>query len=78
MQVKMPTGRVVLNPFAEPAQEKNVAVASDGREVAIAAVDNTTEGVCPKCRATMSTAFIPAGQVYYCGTCRVATPISEE
>lgn len=77
-EIKMSTGRSVLNPLAQAQPAAEQAVAGNDKQVAIAAVDNSTDGVCPKCRATMATAFIPLGQVYYCSTCRVTTPIPEE
>lgn len=78
MKVKMPTGRVVTNLLADTLPERNVIMAADGQEVAIAAVDNSSDGICPKCRSTMGTAIIPQSQVYYCTSCRVTTPIAEE
>ena len=77
MKVKMTTGREVYNPHAQQQPEQHAAVANGDAEIAVAAVDNTTEGQCPKCRKSMGTAMIPAGQVYYCPTCRVSTPISD-
>lgn len=76
MKVKMKTGRELFNPHAQQAVVEQ-AVANGDAEIAVAAVDNTTEGQCPKCRKAMGTALIPAGQVYYCPTCRVSTPISD-
>ena len=78
MKVKMPTGRVVTNLLADTLPERNVITAADGQEVAIAAVDKSSDGICPKCRSTMGTAIIPQSQVYYCTSCRVTTPIAEE
>lgn len=77
-EIKMSTGRSVLNPLAQAQPETEQAVASSDKQLAIAAVDNSVDGVCPKCRATMGIAIIPLGQVYYCSTCRVTTPIPEE
>lgn len=78
MKVKMTTGREVYNPHAEvQAPVQHTAVANGNAEIAVAAVDNTSEGNCPKCRKAMGTAMITAGQVYYCPTCRVSTPISD-
>lgn len=77
-EIKMPTGRVVFNPLAKAQPAVEQATAADGKQEAVAAVDNSVDGVCPKCRATMGTAIIPLGQVYYCSTCRVTTPIPEE
>lgn len=77
MKVKMKTGREVFNPHAEQPAVQQATAANGDKQVAVAAVDNTTEGRCPKCLKTMGTAIIPAGQVYYCPTCRVSTPISD-
>lgn len=77
-EIKMSTGRTVINPLLAPQPKAEEATASDGKQEAVAAVDNSVDGVCPKCRATMGTAIIPLGQVYYCSTCRVTTPIPEE
>lgn len=76
--VKMPSGRDVINLFADvaPAQQEATAAATEA-QVATAAVSNTTEGVCPKCSRSMGFAMIPTGQVYYCTTCRVSTPMQE-
>lgn len=77
MKVKMSTGREVINLFAEPAKVEATAATDVGHELAIAAVNNSEEGVCPKCNRSMGFAIIPAGQVYYCATCRVSTPMME-
>ena len=54
------------------------ATASTERPVeAAASVDNSVEGICPKCRATMGFARISVGNVYYCGKCRVTAPTAE-
>lgn len=74
MKVKMSTGREVVNLFAETAQVEATAAADN---VATAAVNNTEEGVCPKCSRTMGIGIIPLGQVYYCTQCRVSTPMME-
>lgn len=76
MQIVMKSGRKVTNPYAKDVKFESVATA-DGQEVAIAGVDNAREGICPKCRGAMGTAYIPQGQVYYCEDCRVTTPIPE-
>ncbi len=75
--VPMSTGRSVVR-LTHDMPERQTVTASDGKEVAVAAVDNEREGICPKCRGTMGTGTIPLGQVYYCSTCRVTTPIPEE
>ena len=77
MNIKMPTGRTVRNLFAEELSEQ-VTVQSSTGEIAVASVDNSSEGICPKCRRTMGIGIIPLGQVYYCEPCRVSTPIPEE
>lgn len=77
MNIKMPTGRNVVNPFAVDTKPQQAVACADGQEIAVASVDNSNEGVCPKCRSSMGTAIIPQGQVYYCSTCRVSTPIPE-
>ncbi|MNQ71189.1 hypothetical protein D3C85_858510 [compost metagenome] len=74
MNIKMSTGREVVNLFAEPAKVEATAAADN---MATAAVNNTEEGVCPKCSRTMGIAIIPLGQVYYCTPCRVSTPMME-
>lgn len=76
MKVKMSTGREVVNIFAEPAKVESTA-SDKGQELAIAAVNNSEEGICPKCNRSMGFGIIPAGQVYYCATCRVSTPMME-
>lgn len=76
MKVKMSTGREVMNVFAD-APVQHEATASAEKNEAVAAVVNEVEGVCPKCTRSMSFAIIPTGQVYYCATCRVTTPMQE-
>jgi hypothetical protein len=78
MNIKMPSGRTVVNPFAQDEKPQQVVASADGKEVAVASVDNSNEGVCPKCRGSMGTGIIPQGQVYYCTGCRVTTPIPED
>jgi len=77
MKVKMSTGREVINIFAEPAKVESTAAVDKGHELATAAVNNSEEGVCPKCSRSMGFGIIPQGQVYYCATCRVSTPMME-
>lgn len=77
MNVTMPTGRKVLNVFAEPAKQEATASDTSVPNVATAAVTNVTEGICPKCSRSMGFAVIPTGQVYYCTQCRVTTPMQE-
>lgn len=77
MKIKMSTGREVINLFADaPAPEKVEATAA-ATELATAAVNNSEEGICPKCSRSMGFGIIPQGQVYYCANCRVSTPMME-
>ena len=64
--------RKILNLF-----DMEAIASSDRPNAAEAAVDNSVEGVCPKCKATMGFARIITGNVYYCGKCRVSAPIAE-
>lgn len=76
MKEVMKSGRTVINLFAEP-ETLVEATASDGKVESVAAVNNTEEGVCPKCSRSMGFGIIPTGQVYYCAPCRVTTPMME-
>lgn len=40
-------------------------------------VNNECEGVCPKCSVPMQLASTPVGDMHWCNSCRVATPIAE-
>lgn len=77
MKVQMKSGRTVVNLFAEPEAAAIEATASDATLLATAAVNNTEDGICPKCSRSMGFALIPVGQVYYCAPCRVTTPMME-
>jgi hypothetical protein len=76
MKIKMSTGREVINLLADSAPQKVEATAT-ASELATAAVNNSEEGICPKCSRSMGFGIIPLGQVYYCGHCRVSTPMME-
>ncbi len=69
---EMPSGQKVLNPFAD---DKNKAEASSLESTA-GAMDNSTEGECPKCKGQMGTAVAAKSEtVYFCSKCRVSSPI---
>lgn len=65
--------RHIINPFNDQSER----VQATARTEAVAAVDNSTDGVCPKCRKQMGFASIAVGRVFYCSGCRVALPIAE-
>lgn len=66
--------REIIDLFATPVL---VAAASASQIESVSSVDNSQEGVCPKCAAPMGTGIIPLGVTYYCAGCRVATPVPE-
>lgn len=70
MNIKLNTGRELKNVWDN---ETRVAATASAEPSVI----NETEGVCPKCMKAMGMARIPYHHVYYCSTCRVATPMSE-
>lgn len=65
-----------VNIFDVIEANDGVATAS-GRSIG-KGVDNSKEGICPKCNVPQGTARITTGTVYYCTRCRVCTPIATE
>jgi hypothetical protein len=67
----------VLNPLY--AKKDQQAVATTEKNVAMARIENTKAGVCPKCMCEMSTSQLGASmgnqKVYFCHTCRVCEPV---
>ncbi len=66
--------RRIINPLASPQVNESD---TERMTAEAASVDNSVEGVCPKCATPMGTAIIHVGTVYYCSRCRVAAPIPE-
>jgi hypothetical protein len=74
----------VLNPLYETSI-RNSFVSSDsstngsGKNIATARIDNALPGVCPKCQTAMATSQLGQSmgnqRVFFCNTCRVASPI---
>lgn len=54
------------------------STASSDLESSSRAMDNDTHGKCPKCKTSMSLARLPKEEVFYCGRCRVSSPIPVE
>jgi hypothetical protein len=66
----------ILNPlYAKPKGEGNKPT----KHVAMARIENTRAGVCPKCMTEMSKSQLGQSMgnqtVFFCTTCRVAEPL---
>lgn len=73
-KVVLNSGKTVINPFAD---EKNMESTSSMQAEA-SAMDNSTEGQCPKCKGSMGTALAAANEtVYFCTSCRVSSPLAQ-
>lgn len=60
------SGKQLVDPFEE------TFVSESG------AMDNSKEGVCPKCKSQMGTGIAASDEiVWYCTTCRVSAPVSK-
>lgn len=70
----------VLNPFDMIGKQKISSVSSDLKSES--SVDNSTPGICPKCRGAMTVAVadtqkLKSESVYWCASCTVVTPMPE-
>lgn len=72
----------IRNLFNEEKQpevtEAEVESAASDFEAEAGAFDYTDPTKCPKCSATMGSAFAQQESVLYCGNCRVTSPMPED
>ena len=69
----------ILNPLYARPNGDGSPNALTSKKQTTARIENTREGICPKCQQTMGKSKLGQSmgnqEVYFCGTCRVAEPI---
>lgn len=74
--------REIFNPLKELMREhESISSSADGAApmTSTSSVQNMRVGYCPKCKEEMGRAIIANDDtVFYCGSCRVSTPLPDE
>lgn len=74
--VKMSTGREVVDPFASESGEQLESTSALGGTTRVdRVVDNNSYGNCPKCSRAMPVVKNASGsKIFHCDKCRVSSP----